>query len=131
MVQKLHFRCGADQGGVKVWVPEEREVAVLVHQGCMKIVSEIEDRALVGHFVGVRHGAFVAGLGHQHAAAIGVQRVAKDVEKKIAFAHITDAERFAILWFGRAAVGTPAFEVDDAVESGGVEGVDVGFHGIC
>ena len=130
MMQQLHFGRGTDQGGVKVRVLEEREVAVLFYQGGMKIVPEIEDGALVGHFVGMRHRALEAGLGHQHAAAVGIQRVAKDIEQEIAFAHIADAKRFAILRFGRAAVCTPALEVDDAVESGGIEGVDVGFHGM-
>jgi hypothetical protein len=80
MVEKLHFRRGADQGGVKVGAPEEGEVAVLLHQRRMKVVSEIKDGALVGHFVGMGHGTFVAGLGHQYAAAVRVQRVAKDIE---------------------------------------------------
>lgn len=76
----------------------------------------------------VCYGTLVAGLGDQHTAGVGVERVAEDVEQEIALPYKADAEVLAVLGPGRLAVHAPALKIDDAIKVRCVQCMNIGIH---
>ena len=81
-----------------------------------KICFEFKDGAFIGDGMGMGHRTFITGFGYQHATIIRIERPAKYIEQKIPLAYKTDAKCRAVFGFGRTAIGTPAFEIHNAVK---------------
>ena len=116
-MQELGFGIGLYKRGMKVIVLKEFIIAVMLQQRRVKIIFKIEDGAFIGNGVGMGYRAFIAWFGDEHATIVAIQRMTENVKKKISFAYKTNAERLAVLRFGGTAIGTPAFEIHDAVKA--------------
>ena len=108
---------GEEQGGLKVAVGEKGGFSVHLQQLPVKGRFHFEDSAFVGHSMRMGYRSFEAGLGDEHAAGIGIQRAAENIEQEISFPHETDAECGIVLRFGGSAGGAAAFEIEHLVKA--------------
>ena len=113
-----------------VGVAEERHAAILFQQGLEEFVFKIKNGAFIRHSMNMGNGALIPRLGDQHAACVGVERIAEDIEQEVSFSYKADAEGFTVLWGRFFTAHTTALEIQYPVETGSIQGVDVGLHAV-